>query len=227
MKADNPPTINMYYDGCYEHPACIGKQIQERIFSECRANQTESPTEEWFDDMVDRIHHEEMDDFITRKVSDEESEALVAKYGISKAIKEYKEEFGEIHMREDLNVCKTLLYNIIEMNYLSLSYHSYKQYCVLYGLDGFEGEEGLTGEVEPSEDHKEEDRTMIRQKDTENTLFWGATDGFLTIWRVPSDLEFDTDTYGNKRCLGEEWGMLTVATMRTITQKMLDDEDFE
>jgi hypothetical protein len=233
IKDDQIPTMtypsNMYCKNeCDECAGCIGKRIQDRIFSECHGYQADAPTEEWFNDILDRVMQPEMDHFITSKINDEESEAFVAKYGISKAIKEYKEEFGEIPIRADLNVCKTLLYNIIEMNYLSLSYDSYKAYCIAFGLEGFEGEEGWEQGLE--EETKETDeKTIIKQEGNDDILFWGATNGYLTIWKLPAELsdEFDTETFGNRHCLGEEWGGLSTATIRTITKKMMEEEDFE
>jgi hypothetical protein len=76
---------------------------------------------------------------------------------------------------------------------------------------------------------------IINQRDTEDCLYWGATNGYLTIWRlpksvnVPDDCDFG-DAFGDKWCLGEEWGGLMDAEVRTITQKMVDrgrwqDED--
>jgi predicted nuclease with TOPRIM domain len=70
------------------------------------------------------------------------------------------------------------------------------------------------------------------------TLYWGVNDGHLTIWRFPYELmeasmeegEEEPDLgyiYGHKRALGEEWGSLSSAIVRTITQEMLDAEDFD
>jgi hypothetical protein len=73
---------------------------------------------------------------------------------------------------------------------------------------------------------------FINQDDTEDCLYWGATCGYLTIWRlpksvnVPDDCDFG-DAFGNKWCLGEEWGGLMQADIRTITQKMVDKGRWE
>jgi hypothetical protein len=75
---------------------------------------------------------------------------------------------------------------------------------------------------------------FISQHDEEDILYWGATNGCLTIFRLPKeivaklpeDCDFG-DAFGNKWCLGEEWGGLTSACFQTITQEMIDNENFE
>jgi len=80
--------------------------------------------------------------------------------------------------------------------------------------------------------HKTTKGQIINQDDTEDCLYWGATCGYLTIWRlpgnvnVPDDCDFG-DAFGNKWCLGEEWGGLMNAEVRTITQKMVDKGRWE
>jgi len=80
--------------------------------------------------------------------------------------------------------------------------------------------------------HKIQEGHIINQHNTKDCLYWGATNGYLTIWRLPKsvnvhdDCDFG-DAFGNKWCLGEEWGGLMHAECRTITQKMIDKENFE
>jgi hypothetical protein len=75
-------------------------------------------------------------------------------------------------------------------------------------------------------------QNIISQEEEEDCLYWGATNGYLTIFRlpksvnVPDDCDFG-DAFGNKWCLGEEWGGLTKASFQTITQEMIDNENFE
>ena len=78
------------------------------------------------------------------------------------------------------------------------------------------------------------DCKVISQEDSEYGLYWGATGGYLTIWRLPRDLAYNPgvednfgECFGNKWCLGEEWGDLTSVHFTTITQKMIDKENFE
>jgi hypothetical protein len=72
---------------------------------------------------------------------------------------------------------------------------------------------------------------IISQHDEEDSLYWGATNGYLTIFRLPQHLVLPNDyfgrTFGNKWCLGEEWGGLNSACFQTITQEMIDNENFE
>lgn len=222
-----------YEDNCL---SCVGKELNEKIFSEIHAYQGDDKSEDWFDATNDRLYHEVVDDFLNR-MSDTEAEGLVALYGIHKAIKLHKEEFGEIPIT-DANVCKTLLYVILERDYLTMSYESYGTYCRKYRLDGWdEGsvEESDEGEGEEEEEEEEDKNLVIHPKNEDDVFYWGATDGYITIWRVPSDLtgDFDTDKFGNKHCLGEEWGGLSWCggrfeiTVRTITKKMMEEEDFE
>jgi hypothetical protein len=79
--------------------------------------------------------------------------------------------------------------------------------------------------------HVEQD--LISQEDfrTEN-LYWGASCGHVTIWRLPEDLTIPDDmdfgdVFGNAKCLGEEWGGLNSVCIKTVTQEMIDAERFE
>ena len=75
---------------------------------------------------------------------------------------------------------------------------------------------------------------IINQRDHKDCLYWGANNGYLTIWRLPAGLVYNPgeedkfgECFGNKWCLGEEWGELMNAEVRTITQEMVDKENFE
>jgi len=69
---------------------------------------------------------------------------------------------------------------------------------------------------------------IISQEDEkEDSLYWGATDGYLTIWRVPENVVVPDDYFSHSECLGVEWGGLSAAHFRTITQKMIDTNDFD
>ena len=70
-----------------------------------------------------------------------------------------------------------------------------------------------------------------KEEDTKDILYWGVTDGYLTIYKLPSSVVLPDDCdfgacFGNKWCLGEEWGSLAALNFRDITQKMIDEEDF-
>ena len=68
---------------------------------------------------------------------------------------------------------------------------------------------------------------IISQEDEKDCLYWGATDGYLTIWRVPENVVVPDDYFSHSECLGVEWGGLSAAHFRTITQKMIDTNDFD
>jgi len=230
-----------YEDNCL---SCVGKELNEKIFSEIHAYQGDDKSEDWFDATLDRLFSEVSDDFLNR-MGDKEAEGLVALYGIHKALKLYKEEFGEIPIT-DVNVCKTLLYVVLERDYLTMSYESYGTYCRKYRLDGWdegsvkesdesEGESDESEGEEEEEEEKKDHNLVIHQKNQDDLFYWGATNGSLTVWRVPSDLTGDFDAYkfGNKHCLGEEWGGVSwwggrfEIAVRTITKEMMEEEDFE
>jgi hypothetical protein len=65
----------------------------------------------------------------------------------------------------------------------------------------------------------------------EGVSFWGANDGYLTLWKLHKDVEdtFDCKEFGNKWCLGEEWGQLAHKGLETrvITKKMMEYGSFE
>ena len=73
---------------------------------------------------------------------------------------------------------------------------------------------------------------LVDQDDfkTDN-LYWGANCGHVTVWRLPEDLVIPDDkdfgdVFGNKWCLGEEWGGLNTVCIKTVTQEMIDCEQF-
>jgi hypothetical protein len=74
---------------------------------------------------------------------------------------------------------------------------------------------------------------LVDQSDFKtDSLYWGATCGHVTVWRLPENLVIpdDTDfgdTFGNKWCLGEEWGGLNTVCIKTVTQEMIDAERFD
>lgn len=70
---------------------------------------------------------------------------------------------------------------------------------------------------------------IISQEDEKDCLYWGATDGYLTIWRVPENVVVPDDYFSltHSEILGVEWGGLSAAHFRTITQKMIDTNDFD
>jgi hypothetical protein len=79
--------------------------------------------------------------------------------------------------------------------------------------------------------HVEQDLISQENFKTEN-LYWGASCGHVTIWRLPEDLTIPDDmdfgdVFGNSRCLGEEWGGLNSVCIKTVTQEMIDAENFE
>jgi hypothetical protein len=64
---------------------------------------------------------------------------------------------------------------------------------------------------------------------TEGVAYWGVNNGGdLTFWKLSKEVEddFDCQEFGNKRCLGEDWGGLSSVSFRTITKEMVECEDF-
>lgn len=73
--------------------------------------------------------------------------------------------------------------------------------------------------LEEKQDEKEEE---------DGILYWGATNGHLTIWRVPHSVlpdPCDLREFSQKIAddLGEEWGELNTITYCTITKEMLKE----
>lgn len=64
---------------------------------------------------------------------------------------------------------------------------------------------------------------------TEGVAYWGVNDGYLTLWKLTKDAEddFDAGDFGNKWCLGDEWGGFSGVQTRTITKKMMERGTFE
>lgn len=63
---------------------------------------------------------------------------------------------------------------------------------------------------------------------TEGVSFWGVNDGYLTLWKLSKEVEdeFDAGDFGNKNCLGDEWGGFSGVSTRIITKKMMEYGDF-
>jgi hypothetical protein len=64
----------------------------------------------------------------------------------------------------------------------------------------------------------------------EGVSFWGVNNGGdLTFWKLSKEVEdtFDCNEFGNKWCLGEDWGGLSSVSFRTITKKMVEYGSFE
>ena len=61
---------------------------------------------------------------------------------------------------------------------------------------------------------------------TEGVKYWGATNGFITFWKLFKELEDEDDNFGapiqyKERCFGEEWGGFCGIETRTMTKKMV------
>ena len=98
--------------------------------------------------------------------------------------------------------------------------------------------EDQVGELIETDKQKDAPTSVNLEERGDSHLYWGVNDGHLTIWRFPRKLdeelmeegEEECDLgliYGNWRCLGEEWGTLSSAIVRTITMEMLKAEDFD
>jgi len=118
---------------------CLTTAIEDEIFGFIQSEQKGEINEEWYENKLDLIRHEEVDDFINRLCT-KRCEEIVFEYGIHKSLKLYKDNFGEIPINDDIDVCKTLAYVVID-DMLSLQYENYKNWCDLYPLEELEGEE--------------------------------------------------------------------------------------
>jgi hypothetical protein len=72
---------------------------------------------------------------------------------------------------------------------------------------------------------------LLKSRDNDDMMFWGADNGYVTIWRIPPGLglhdtdDFD-DRFGNKGYLGEEWGSFTQLYVKTVTRRMLNADNW-
>ena len=118
---------------------CLGMAIENSIFAIIRDEQEGEIDVLWYENQLDKWRHQEIDEFIT-ELSAERCERIVYEFGIHKALKNYKDNFGEIPINDDIDVCKTLTYNIVD-DALCVMYHNYKDYCKVYPLEEEEEEE--------------------------------------------------------------------------------------
>jgi len=65
------------------------------------------------------------------------------------------------------------------------------------------------------------------EETTDDVAYWGVNDGYITLWKLHEEVEdFDCYEFGNKNCLGEEWGRFGGVRTRTITKEMMEYGDF-
>ena len=112
---------------------CLSTTIENQIFEGIRMEQEGESDEEWYQEFLDVIRHENIDDFIDN-IYGSDCEYLVYHYGIHKALKEYKDQFGDIHIRDDVNICKTLLYCIVS-DMLCVEYINYQNWCEAHPIE--------------------------------------------------------------------------------------------
>jgi hypothetical protein len=70
---------------------------------------------------------------------------------------------------------------------------------------------------------------LLTSIDSVDALYWGADDGYVTIWRFPpgiAEQEDIVDRFGNKHYFGEEWGMFAALNVKTVTRKMLNADNW-
>jgi hypothetical protein len=70
---------------------------------------------------------------------------------------------------------------------------------------------------------------LLESEDNGDSIYWGAENGCVTIWRFPPGVAEEDDIgdrYGNKRYLGTEWGMFDSLFVKTVTPRMLNADNW-
>ena len=112
---------------------CLGTAIENEIFAIIQSEQEGEIDEEWYENKLDKFRHNEVDTFIT-EMDTKRCERLVYEFGIYKALKHYNKNFGEICINDHINVCKTLVYVIVD-DALCVTYIDYQNWCESHPLD--------------------------------------------------------------------------------------------
>jgi hypothetical protein len=126
--------------------------IETTVFRQLRDFKVRNERE--YNHYKDELDHQDIDDCINR-LSNYECENYIHKYGIHDAIKQYIDDFGNLPINDDVNICKTLLYCIVE-NHLEITYNDYLEWCERNPEEESEGEEGEGEESEGEESEGEE-----------------------------------------------------------------------
>jgi len=120
MSCDHPINSNQ----CV---TCLTTAVEKEIFQLIHEEQNGEMDEELYATLLDRGMHQEID-YCIMAMRETDCERMIHQYGIHEAIHEYIAEYGEIHTREDVNVCRTLLYSIIR-NSLKVTLADYQTWC--------------------------------------------------------------------------------------------------
>ena len=70
---------------------------------------------------------------------------------------------------------------------------------------------------------------LLESRDNDDVIYWGASDGHVTMWRFPPGVAEEDDIgerFGNKRYLGVEWGSFLSLNVKTVTRAMLKARDW-
>ena len=120
---------------------CSVKEVTHRIYSNIKDYEEGEVTDEWVEENFDKFKHERIDSFVC-ELKQDPCERILYNYGIDKAIRDYDDTYGEIHIE---NFSRKIVYNLIDIN-LELSVENYKLW-----KESEESEEESEGESEESE----------------------------------------------------------------------------
>ena len=65
--------------------------------------------------------------------------------------------------------------------------------------------------------------------DNDDVIYWGAENGYVTIWRFPPGVAEEDDIgdrFGDKCYLGTEWGSFSSLSVKTVTRRMLKADNW-
>lgn len=106
---------------------CFIKSFEEDFFRLIQSEtlgESEEINEEWYDERVDRLFHQELDDEVNRFPFHEQ---LISAFGIHKALMVYYDQFGRVDIDPNVNFCKTLLY-MIARDKVVITYQAFNEW---------------------------------------------------------------------------------------------------
>ena len=106
---------------------CLQQDITGEIFRTIESEQEGEVDSVWYQKKLDEYRYQELGDYFGN-MDDEECEKHIYEYGFHKAFTYYTERYGKLEVCDGVNVCKTLLYAIVD-DELYVSYDDYKDWC--------------------------------------------------------------------------------------------------
>lgn len=102
---------------------CLVNEIELSVFFSIKNEEEGEIDEEWYNEKLSCIRNEDTEEFIS-EMMDCDCENLIYRYGIHKALKEYKDIHGDIPLDDEIDICKILLIHIVN-DMLSTQYINY------------------------------------------------------------------------------------------------------